>query len=140
MGDALKAVADGMDHPIFAWLVVGIAVFVAFLVLTGRLRKTPKGFELGDSTAFEKTNQRFKQLCMDTKMISSTVPTLIASVEKINGRLDSVEASEKRLELMQLMQASPGEKLLISRLYDDYKKAGLNSYIDSLFKEWRNDK
>jgi hypothetical protein len=38
---------------------------------------------------------------------------------------------------MQLMKNNPEEKLLISKLHDEYKRAGLNSYIDSLFAEWR---
>jgi hypothetical protein len=139
MAETINAISAGMSHPFFSLLVIGIFIFVAFLILSGKLRKTSDGFELGDNTRFEKTNQRFKQLCIDTKAVTTMVPSMISTIEKINSRLTDVEAGEKRLELMHLMKNNPKENLLICKLYDEYKAAKLNSYIEVLFINWKKE-
>jgi hypothetical protein len=50
--EIIEATASGLDHPVFAMVTIAIVAFVIFLVLSGRLRKTSTGFELGDNTAF----------------------------------------------------------------------------------------
>jgi type III secretory pathway component EscV len=137
MGEIIAAIVSGMSHPVFSILVIAIVIFAAFLVMTGRLRKTSSGFELGDNTKFEKTNQRFKQLCVDTKAISATIPSMILTIEKINSRLTEVELSTMRIEIVSMIEQHPEERLLICRMYDEYKKSGGNTYIDSLFDNWK---
>ena len=49
---------------------------------------------------------------------------------------EQILTSLKRLELLNLMQHSPSEKITIMNLFAEYKKLGGNCYIDEQYQKW----
>ena len=47
------------------------------------------------------------------------------------------ELDIKRLEILLMINTQPAKVDTINNAYDEYKKMGGNSYIDSVIKEWR---
>jgi hypothetical protein len=133
-----------------ALLVMGLAVLVAQGKL--RFKKTKDGSMIvGDDTPFEKTNARFKQLCQDTHKIAGEVPVLTEKMAVLTERLSVVEKAvgavaadqillRNELEGVQVFilrstitnERLPAEERM--RAYDEYKKRGLNSWVDAYWE------
>jgi len=54
----------------------------------------------------------------------------------INDSLATNNLDTKRLELLNYLQHTPTNKALIHQLYDAYKAAGGNSYMDEVYQQW----
>jgi len=56
-----------------------------------------------------------------------------------NTRLvDEVGLSVRRLELKNLLEHNSSDVLLINQKYDEYIKAGGNTYITTMFNQWKD--
>jgi hypothetical protein len=128
---------------VVAALIMGIAVLVA----RGKLRfeKTKDGSMIvGDSTPFEKTNARFKQLCQDTHKIAGEVPVLtekvaviVEKVEVLDRTVSTLTAQNEDVQVFILRSTITNERLPAEermRAYDEYKKRGLNSWVDAYWE------
>jgi hypothetical protein len=140
-----------------AALLMGIAVLIAQGKL--RFKKTKDGsMVVGDDTPFEKTNVRFKQMCQDTHTLMNVVPILTEKVsvltEKVVVLTERVATVEKAVDLVSTDQQAmkirnevvqvfvlrmtitnerlPAEERM--RAYDEYKKRGLNSWVDAYWE------
>jgi hypothetical protein len=140
----------------FACVLVGavLVIAIAGLVAQGKIRfKRNKdgSMVVGDDTPFEKTNARFKQLCQDTHKIAGEVPVLAEKMAVLTERLSVVEkavnavsmdqrALRSELEGVQIFilratitnENLPAEERM--RAYDEYKKRGLNSWVDAYWE------
>jgi hypothetical protein len=126
-----------------AALVMCIAVLVAQGKL--RFRRNKDGsMVVGDNTPFEKTNARFKQLCQDTHKIVCEVPVLLEKVavivEKVailDRTVNNLKAQNEDVQVFILRSTITNERLPAEermRAYDEYKKKGLNSWVDAYWE------
>jgi hypothetical protein len=126
-----------------AALIMGIAVLTARGKL--RFKKTKDGSMIvGDDTPFEKTNARFKQLCQDTHKIAGEVPVLAekmsAIAEKVavlDRTVSDLKAQNEDVQVFILRATIVNERLPAEermRAYDEYKKRGLNSWVDAYWE------
>jgi hypothetical protein len=121
--------------------LIGVALYG---VISGKikLRKNKDGsFQLGDNTPFEKTNQRFKQLCHDIHDVKDIVPVVQALQKDVATLRTTVDAFAKQNDTTQmfiLRATIANEQLPDSErmeAYDEYKRRGGNSWVDAYWGE-----
>jgi hypothetical protein len=97
-----------------------LVFLIVILAATGKLKikKTKDEFILGDNTPFEKTNQRFKQLCMD-------VHETVAVTKEVNERALRMELDILKLKVTN-ENLPPSERL---KSYEAYEKLGCNGWM-----------
>jgi hypothetical protein len=98
-----------------------LVFLIVILTATGKLKikKTKDEFILGDNTPFEKTNQRFKQLCMD-------VHETVSVTKEVNERALRMELDILKLKVTN-ENLPPSERL---KSYEAYKKLGGNGWME----------
>jgi len=60
-------------------------------------------------------------------------------LDEIMAKTEEVSKRTSRLELLDLISHRPRAKDVILPKYDEYKKKGYNSYIDSIVGKWRGE-
>lgn len=67
--------------------------------------------------------------------------------DKLNDKIDDLAEISKenrlavlRVELNQLIHDDPENEDTICKLFDEYKKAGGNKYMDLKFEKWKKDR
>jgi len=125
----LSSLQPGQLFIILLLLIAGAFWFLP------RLRRDKNGKLYIYSDQYEMKHQTEK---LDTCISAiSKNHECINEIKETNAKQD---LSIQRLEIMSLIQNSPEQAALILQKYDEYKKAGGNSYIDSLIEDWRNKK
>ena len=54
--------------------------------------------------------------------------------------LNTLYTHIKRLEIMEMINHQPNEKLLIENLFNEYKDLGGNYYINDVYVKWKSTK
>jgi hypothetical protein len=129
------------------FVVAALVMGIALLVAQGKLRfkKTKDGSMIvGDNTPFEKTNARFKQLCQDTHKIAGEVPVLTEKMAVISEKVavldrtvSDLKAQNEDIQVFILRSTITNERLPAEErmhAYDEYKKRGLNSWVDAYWE------
>jgi hypothetical protein len=62
---------------------------------------------------------------------------LVSKLDAIMSQADNVERRTSRLEILDLISHKPQAVDLILQKYDEYKKRGWNSYIDTVVQHWK---
>jgi hypothetical protein len=144
MDKTIEAVSNGMGNPVFAYLVVGIAAFAAFLILTGRLQFKGGKFILGDDTKFEKTNARFKALVENTAKMAESVSELTGTVNKLSRRVSTIDTKISSVEMSVLQLQLHDETLSIEerisagqRYVDGGYNGATRVYCEKLLEEYK---
>jgi hypothetical protein len=126
-----------------AALVMGIAILVAQGKI--RFKKNKDGsMVVGDDTPFEKTNARFKQMCQDTHALINTmsilaekVSVLVEKVAALDRVVEDLKSQNESVQVFILRMTITNENLPAEermRAYDEYKKRGLNSWVDAYWE------
>jgi hypothetical protein len=63
----------------------------------------------------------------------------IELIDEVAKRIEGMSVVIRKLEILNLIQHQPEDEVTICRLYDQYKKDGYNSYVDEIFREWRQE-
>jgi hypothetical protein len=59
-------------------------------------------------------------------------------LDKISEFIENIEKRTSRLELLDLLSHCPEKREVILNKYDEYKKHGYNSYIDTVISDWKD--
>lgn len=144
MDKAIEAVSNGMGNPVFAYLVIGAAAFVAFLILTGRLQFKGGKFILGDDTKFEKTNARFKTLVESNRTLAEAIPGIKDKIESLAGHVSSIDTKISSVEMRVLQLQLHDETLSVEerisagqRYVDGGYNGATRAYCEKLLEEYK---
>ena len=126
-----------------------LEIIIAFMIIISTLFTFSKIFKKFLSNGIIKNIDQNSTKCYLTDTLnlvnenSKHINDLLKINKQISDKLDKfvdsqaeINRTSKRLEIMRLIDHDPNQVLLVSSLYDEYKKGGGNSYIDNLYNNY----
>jgi hypothetical protein len=102
-------------------MAAGVIVFIFLWIAKNKPKikgKNGEVFQLGDATPFEKTNQRFKQLCIDIKDLKTEVTGLKGQFDSTHNDIKVISGALRKVQMDQQKQL----------FYDSDQRAGERMY------------
>jgi len=66
------------------------------------------------------------------------IMAILFYIKPLIKKVEGIGLTALRLQILNLIQHSPDQVIIIKNLYDKYHKKGGNSYIDDIYKEWES--
>ena len=125
MEEYLKIIA------LYSGAIVTIAAAIAILF------KSSKRFSKWFSTSIVGNADMAKlNGCVGSCKFEKAVSTILDKLDE----LDHIRLAVKRLEYLTMRQHNEDDEMSINAIYDEYKRLGGNSYIDTDYERWSNRK
>jgi hypothetical protein len=140
--DSLKLIFDLVAGVmVVGGLMITISKFVKKFCANILIKQIDEnGPECAVTDAIKLSRQNAKMIeaiSKKNKETSDNIDKLTTAMDKHINIVSDNTISLKRLELMQLIQTNSADFIHISELYDEYKRQGGNSYIDVIYKKYK---